>query len=189
MDKSKKRHIKTVRRNTAKRIGHNLMNIRKVLFHKYFLIIFPIFMVDIIGFYFFIKVDNIYDKPFNGVYYDLWKGMAIVFFIFNFFVNPFYQLIINIIYNIKEWNENFIKNFVLMAFSAFLPLAIIFILTFFNGDYHLDEDYVPLRKFFVFLASIVLLIIIILGVIERFILEKIFDKINIEKKGKKIGVF
>jgi hypothetical protein len=142
-------------------------------------------MVDIIGLYFLIKVDNIYGKTYNLVYYDLFGGMVIVFFIFNFFVNPFYQLIINIIYNIKEWNKNFIKNFVLMAFSAFLPLAIILISFFIFSDYSLDEDRLSLNKFFVFLASIVLLIIIILGVIERFILEKIFDKIIIEKKGKR----
>jgi hypothetical protein len=155
------------------------MNIQKILFHKYFLIFIPVFVLNIFLFLFYFIADNNYSISWNGTDYHTLMNLIFVIVIYNFLLNPIYQLIINIIYNLKEWNKNILENFVLMLFSTILGMAIIFMISKIED---IKNEYYPTSYsgkssvFFYFLVLIVLLIIIILGFIEKFILEKIFDK-------------
>ncbi|MDR0442710.1 MAG: hypothetical protein LBH44_04800 [Treponema sp.] len=96
------------------------MNIRKTVFLKYFIIFFPILIVNAIGGYFYFEAQFAYSTSLS--HEDYWATIRIagIFGMYNYFINPVYQLIINVIYNIKEEIKNYSKNFVLMVFSFFL---------------------------------------------------------------------
>ena len=137
-----------------------------------FLNFFPIFLISIISVPFWITGNVV--ENFNYLELEKYKFSRILdvfctkFEILFNYLNPLYLLVINIVYNIKIKQKNYIENFILILFSSTIGITFYYINWGMTTNMLLTDN---LGNIIILLYILeIIILIMLIGILEQFTL-------------------